>query len=356
MRDAQMDDLLRKVLSERPRESSQSCANENLMAAYLESELSPRETAEFESHVAECAYCREILALSMKMQPRDPAVHPVPAGDARRTLFRFAIPVPILGALILAVVLVPVVYKAVKKPSLPETQVAEVRAPLQKAEVPETDAPAAPQGYRLQKGSIEREGREAEKRAPEPRILEKKTEMAAAADAAAQGLAPAAAVGDEATEKARTRVSPSGALKSESGMPDAETLSASVHQSEKLAIAAAPAPPPPTPAPEAGRAVSMLNSQGPVALNAVRPNEVLLGSGKDESKRKDAESRHIGDKVFYRNAGMWIDRQSTEHRDRPIIEILPAVPEHKSIVTKYPALRSLLPVVIYWKGTNYLLR
>jgi hypothetical protein len=88
VRDVSADRLIQKTISTRMRESPEGCADENTMAAYLEGNLSPQETAAFEDHVSECASCQEILALSMKLQA-DEATSQTTAeqGTGKRTLF-----------------------------------------------------------------------------------------------------------------------------------------------------------------------------------------------------------------------------------------------------------------------------
>ena len=92
-----------------------------------------------------------------------------------------------------------------------------------------------------------------------------------------------------------------------------------------------------------------------VTLN-VAPSRDDIFKGKDLSQLSTAESRTIGDKIFYSNSGVWIDRKSAENTNDPVIEMPPGVPEYEKILNKYPEVRELVPVLIHWDGKNYLLR
>jgi hypothetical protein len=71
---------------------------------------------------------------------------------------------------------------------------------------------------------------------------------------------------------------------------------------------------------------------------------------------KKAESRKIGDRVFYKHRGFSIDGQCAKHAENPIVSITVQDPEYKSILEKYPEIISILPAAIYWDAKIYLLK
>ena len=69
-----------------------------------------------------------------------------------------------------------------------------------------------------------------------------------------------------------------------------------------------------------------------------------------------AETRKMGDRTFYGTSGYWIDQECIRHPDSNTVEIASPDPEYESILAQYPALPDLRPVLIHWKGTNFLMR
>jgi hypothetical protein len=346
------DDLIRKMLSARECENSERCANENLMAAYLESSLSPQETAEFEAHIADCAICREVLALSMKMDSEETADRPAAASDSRKTLFRFSVPVVVAGALFLVFILA--VYKYMRNPSENNVQVAEVRKPAQppmqrsapqaesaaqgiKKEVPEAKAP--------EKTALKAKAPEMDKRVA---ASEKQQSAPPAPEEKEKGSFPA----DLKRAETNPPVVLSGAEAVISAESKTEASDAAGASRIDEASAARPASNPPPYQIDINR-YKALNSLSLSILNVTPTAGMLLGS---ESEKDSAELKKIGDKVFYLNSGIWIDRQCAQHRDSLVVELLPVLPEHESILKQYPELRNLLPALIYWNSKIYLLR
>ena len=136
MRDAPIDGLIRKSLSAGVRRAPDHYVDENLMAAYLEASLSPQEMSAFEAHVSDCAACQELLAVYMKLQPHKDDDLPNGALSDKKTLFRFSIPIPALGVLLVCVVIAAVFFRFQNKTpeSTGKDQVAELQAPVQQPE------------------------------------------------------------------------------------------------------------------------------------------------------------------------------------------------------------------------------
>jgi hypothetical protein len=74
-----------------------------------------------------------------------------------------------------------------------------------------------------------------------------------------------------------------------------------------------------------------------------------------DSKSKSAEMKTIGDKVFYKNLGYWIDKQCAENSGDPIVEVKSADPDFALLIQKYPDMKKILPAIIHWEKKNYLL-
>ncbi len=137
MRDESVDSLIKKVISARMRESSEGCADENTMAAYLEKTLSPQDMTAFETHASGCTSCQEVLALAMKLQDQEAASQTADEQSARKkTLFRFSIPIPVIGGVALAVVLIAVLFRMNHESSMnpTESQTAALHMPEHQTE------------------------------------------------------------------------------------------------------------------------------------------------------------------------------------------------------------------------------
>jgi hypothetical protein len=428
VRDVSADRLIQKTISTRMRESPEGCADENTMAAYLEGNLSPQETAAFEDHVSECASCQEILALSMKLQA-DEATSQTTAeqGTGKRTLFRFSIPIPVLGAVCAVIVLSVVLFRIANQSGgdLHKTQTTELHPAAQKAETAAPIMPVespmaakgglAPEEPKFKRGLTENKATESgyisRQAAMEPyrpsALPAIENEPAAVADASAAKTASAlpppgiqkpdvalevsaqklaAARAHSAKEKSAELQSPAAASdkmevshENKANEPEFVSRSAAVESYRAAALPATANEPAVVAETSSVKMTAVgassvsqnsaeirsskgaldktgINLQSISALNMVPPKEILFALKDGRSRLQTSKSKRIGDKVLYLSSGFWVDPQCVEHRDEPIIEILPAASEHKSILAKYPELRDLLPAVIYWNNRIYLLR
>jgi hypothetical protein len=337
--DAPIDGLIRKMLSGRGHDSSEHCVNENLMAAYLETSLSPKEAAEFESHVSDCAICREALAIAIRMGGQEePGVISAEPGRIR---FRFFKLVPIAGVLILLIALIPTFYKLKsthrQNESLIKTQEAELRSPAKTIQKNELTKPEV-ERVAVKSKTVKETGIQSTdaKKPVESKLLDYRKAESSRPEALQKELTLPDAV--KITEKdADLPLKPVQDEKADDAKQVEKTMAAATAPSSLTQL-------------DVGR-FTALNSVPPTVSNTLPPPGMLIGSGKDAG-----ETKKIGDKEFYLNSGIWIDRQCAEHRDILVIEILPVVPEHETILKQYPALRNLLPAMVYWNGKIYLLR
>ncbi len=345
MKDASMDSLMRKMVAARMRAPSQGCADENVMAAYLEGSLSPQETAAFEEHAAQCASCQETLALCIKLQVPEASVQSIEEqGDGKKVIFHFSIPIPVLGGVFAAFVLVAVLFWVVKdtQKGISPVQTAELQAPMKDAETANQIAPAP----------VTRQSTVAESPRLESRDtpLEKKKEP----EFAVQKTEPqpnAAAIPTPAMAPAAPTVRADGPkVLEESSDEKIAGAAAAVEPAPAAAVAKQEKPP------SAISSADAVHKVGTLAFNDAPQKSAELRAQRARSKEGEAESRQVGDKVFYRDSGRWIDRQCMAHPDDPIIEITSGDPEYKTLLARYPGLGKLLPALIYWEGKKYLLR
>lgn len=371
MKDARMDDLIRKELSAVLREArGQSCPDENLMAAYLEASLSPGETAQLESHLSSCAACQEVLALALKLQAPDaPAARPARAVSWRR-LFRLAIPIPALGAGLAAAFVIALFFTWDRwfDDSSPELQKDQAIATLRS---PQTPAPAG-EAVQVRKDEVTVRGeplsagtggRGKTERGPAPATKTKEMDFGTGERASLMGreqplreqIQAETKAGSIAGEEMAAHDLEPADLQVESQRGDSGNVPPPQARAGMPAGAAAsraelsvPAAPRPNDRSLAG---------GFSALNMAPMAQTLVPDEKAFVELKRGVSKEIGGKTFYRRPdGIWIDGDCVEHRGAPLIEVLPAVPEYREILARYPGLDDLVPVVIHWNESNYFLR
>jgi hypothetical protein len=396
VRDAPIDGLIRKSLSAGVRRTPDHCVSENLMAAYLEASLSQQEMSAFEAHVSDCAICQEILAVYMKLQSHEADGLPNEAQPEKKTLFRFSLPIPVLGALLVCAVIGVMFFRFQygSKGDAGKNQVAELRAPVQQPAAPPMDrllqnAPG-PAPFPHQPG-IELERRSARM---ETVVPEEKGKAAGSVDI------PAARF-DKLAEATPSAVSPPVPVPASTSVA-AGTLSATDGNPAEPAPSKAFALAPSTvsaPSKEgtisaadsileskqdkAGGTPVPIGTEKPEALASIRTQEppsrphiyaaqnriatsLYTTSSIESTLRfaiknlgvnfKSAESKAIADRVYYKNLGYWIDKQCTEHPDSEIVELASEDPQYTAILAQYPDLKAIFPVIVYWQGKTCVLR
>ena len=427
MRDAPIDGLIQKMLSARPEGSSEHCADENLMAAYLEASLSPREAADFETHVSKCDSCQEILALAMKLQSRAGERRLQQPAGSKRTLFRFSIPIPVLGALVVAVVLAAVFLRFPNKPdqkrdnqqiaevrrSVLETQQTELKRTETKLEEPSfvsaksarTDSALrhekssvaaarlqAPGMPKNEDASVSGDYRADLAPIPPQPSPEAAPVVPAPASVAADSLVQAFQDANEGRkllgEKGTPVVTAKGEVKEgtlETAAKDtAGTVPAAVpvgDLAQRLLLAPAPTPAMGAAQPQqAGKAKNAAVDEAAsirVQETVARPhvyavqNRIAIAhytnpsvaasvrlalKDLDSRAQKPAESRKIGERLFYKKSGYWIEKDCVIHPDATIVEITSEASEYAQILKDYPEIGTLIPALIFWNSRLYLLR
>jgi hypothetical protein len=234
--------------------------------------------------------------------------------SSRKTIFRFSIPVPVLGVLILAGLLVPPLFKVRqnRKESLPGNQVAELQSIPQRAKTETQTSPVhAPYADTSRSQS------------KLPRLK--------------------ASLAEKDGSMTRRRIFKRGPLSLLLPIVVAATPGATPLNNRAATTTAKPA-----------MTLDTIERRQRMTMNSMLPENTLKGKG--QNLPGNAVTKQIGDKVFYRNLGMRIDRQCNEHRGDPVIEILPNGPEHESILTQCPELRDLRPVAVCWGSKIYWVR
>ena len=384
MRDASIDRLIHKMISARIRKTSEGCSDANTMAAYLEASLSPQEMTVFEAHVSECTSCQEVLALSMKLQD-DAGIQTAEAHSARKkVLFHFAIPIPVLGGVVAAVVLIAVLFRLGHDSgkNIQPPQSAELHAPARQAEIATRDIPPQPSvvskdNLMLEKPKFEAQLPENEAKKPAPPIPQ--AEIESIPPAAPAVVEPAPAISAEiATQKLAETTGQKMADKADKGaFPRGEEsiVRPSIYRASNRIAASDTLNMAPVSAASPRDAIIKLGDRlqrWDLSAQAGQIGESRLSPAQDEKKIasqdlarmrqtsrtsiESEESKKVGEKTFYLNSGYWIDRQCIEHQNDSMVEITSAAPEYKQILTQYPELSNLLPALIYWNSKIYLLR
>jgi hypothetical protein len=274
---------------------------------------------------------------------------------AKKTLFHFSIPIPVLGGGFAVIVLIVVLFRFLgdfrQEPGT--TQVAELHQPAREAEVRETEV--------------------MKQKAPLPQIVESRSNPASkppapGTDAPADRLKgiPSRDFGSEL--KAIPPAAPVVKTEeAEAAKPPAlvdEVEVAVIHPTETAAVGRSRSNERLDTASSADTDSDQRERIQDLTLNAAPSAQLSSKAQKDmkselamaRSESDAAGKRQIGNKEFYRSSGIWIDQQCALHPDDPILEIKNETPEYKQILERYPELRDLLPAKIYWNNKTYLLR
>jgi hypothetical protein len=363
------------------RESPEGCPDENTMAAYFEQHLSQQETAAVENHLAECASCQEALVIAMRLHDPDVSLPMSTEPNAgKNVLFRFSIPMPVLGGAFIAVILIAVFFHMHNSSGIKQAppSTADLRPPaiasagaVASAE-PKTPATTLTASNTVEKKAHKTTGVAESKKGLTPLPKEERTlaaaalsnqqEMAVTADMQG-GFAPS--VNDFLTEEqAKPAPSPRPMTAMGNGGMDETIGNLGARRGG-------------TSGPGAGfgggggsRASGMGGfgggmgggMGGPVGGFGGGGMSGAMGGGFSGSRAPSrvTELMKIGDKEFYFDSSSrwWIDRQCRDRLGDPFIEITSADPEYESIVMQYAELRKLhpVPVIIYWNNKIYLLR
>jgi len=365
-----VDSAIRQSLSRALSENRGSCPDPNLTAAYLENRLHEDQRAAFEAHAADCADCREILALALRLEEEQGTVPLIRESSSRKLLFRFTIPVSALALIVAGIALGIIFFHSSKTPvSVPAVQITQLRAPDQ-----------------LQSPTPEKESKEKAERRSEPRpkpvtvksistpsgVAEPSKKPDPSKQALAQPAPPAATpTPTEIVEldAAKIQTREVSAAKSEFAAGRAED--AGLRQAPQTGAAAtgfaggAVGGVLPQSAALRTQRVSMLNA-APSPRDAIIALSKMLETAVQSETRKtkdqaadlksEARSRKIGDHNFFFTSGYWIDALCAQHADAPVTEVRAGTAEFEAIVKLYPDVRSLLPAIVYWGEKTWVLR
>ena len=339
--DASIDRLIRKVLSSRvrevpgcPREASGCSMDENIVAAYLENRLSSSEKTDFEDHACKCASCQELLALSMQLDKPEPTVEAAMLRSfLPRLSSRILRPVPIFAVLFIGAVSLIFFFRIEddSRRALEKAQITELHSPPweTKTTIPSPSKPA-PEPHdaglkqeKLQAAAPPREEKSAKAELPSPRE---------------HPISPEVALPSPAISTAESREKAPSETERQKG---AEGVTLGSDRSVTLSYISA----------TQAKDTEARMVERPGSL----PKDIILKAAK-AARLKEAESKKIADKTFYRSFGYWFDGQCISHRDADIMEITSADPEYSEIFLQYPTLADFRPIFIYWKGTNFLVR
>jgi hypothetical protein len=407
VRDTPIDRLIRKSLSAGVRSPEDHSVNDNLMAAYLESNLSTEEASAFEAHVADCAVCQETLAVALKLGPPEDA----PGGElasapSKKTLFRISIPIPAIAALLLCLGIAAVFFGFYNRPGgiAAKQQVADLRAPslqhplqaeqkakaLSPAAAPAVGPPVEVATRARQKAVSERKGQPADTTSGFARgDVSVPTPVMALSQMSADVLPTDSPAGNVAVADAKksdkdvvgkisgegnTLMSDSG-KREELGVNIPGSGAGSVSPMPPMTSAAQPVAPQPlvllnkSNAQDEAAAPARTQEPFPRPHIYAATNRIATTLYETESpesnirfviksldfKQKSADTKTIGDRVFHKNRGYWIDKRCAENSGDPIVIIQSADPGFASITQKYPDIRAMLPAIIYWEKQNFVL-
>ncbi len=130
MKQPRIEEAIRRILSRRRANMAGPCPDANELAAFLEAQLTPEETARFEEHAADCSACREALALALKLGAAEESAVTPAAAESRRFTYRTSAMRLVFGAAVVVVVGV-LLFQATRQSPQPlqKTQIASKQIP-----------------------------------------------------------------------------------------------------------------------------------------------------------------------------------------------------------------------------------
>jgi hypothetical protein len=334
------DRAIQRTLRRPAQLHSDPCPDANQLAEYLESRCSRAQRSRLENHLVQCDACQGVLALALKMAESDgERESPGFTGSAkRRVLFRFSIPISVLGAvaaIVCAVLLVRPVWKhqvqevvQTAQVSAPHRSDSELRAPAPQAEL--ADAPAASPRKAASKlasaaaaPSVESKEKKSREKAEDAKVA-----------AATAPLAPPAQLPSEPMMAAGARDNPAPAREQNVAAQNA----ANVQQAGHTQYRAAPA----TGGMAGGGIGEMRATQ-----DAAKSEEPVVSFLKlDREMREQLPRRTVSDRSFYQWKDYWIDGKCLENPGAPVMEISRADAEFSEIALQLQELKDA-PVVVF---------
>ena len=381
MRSQSVDGAFRRILALRRSVAPGPCPDANEFAAYLEAGLSAAEAARFEEHASNCQSCQEALALSLSLVEDEAGLARQPVAEPRRFAYRSS---PLRFALA-AVVLMTVgvlLFRATREARQvqPESEIARLEA---KGDMPRPEL-TSPQAGTLQPAKVTPvvppESAGASRIATDKKeFFARQPSQGVAAGAAAP--APVTAAGStipaRASQTAAMTESKAAAPKPAAGEPVAEAQKAAPVQrvdladKGKQAFAQADETRLQVAVADRQRAADQARTVNVQRMAAQAPAQALEAKAErltiddrvrlalqEASAAKEKEQK-LGDRVFLRTTGCWVEVECTRHAEAPAHEVMRDSREFSDMLAKEPALAALprdLPVLLFWNGTNLLIR
>jgi hypothetical protein len=401
-----IDSAIRKALLRQTGSAASSCPDENALAAYLERNLSDQERLRLEGHLSDCASCRELLALSMRIAADEPAA----VADAirnpreRKLLSPSRVPLAVVAALVLGIgaTVVFLLTSEFRKPG--RVEVAEQRTPAAAPAVGNMAAPsqgpsieqampagpATPgagraqtaRGHQVDSGSADtagkKESRAQEKLSPPayPGALELKRKASDADMIASNEAPPGPAQLKDASKAVAAAARPAGEAEGApiggvvAGVPalakPAEERAADAALKQAAAVSVG----------SSGVRSEALDEPARLTLESRRAvptsaslhaeesglHDVLQRAVADERAGRAVHlmTRGLGDRTFKLFGGSWIDLKVLDRPDADWVECTPGSPELEEIMKALPEIgrlrRSGQTVLLDWKGKICVIR
>jgi hypothetical protein len=374
-----VEKAIRHILVRRRADAQGACPEANELAAYLEGRLTSKEAVRFEEHASNCVACQEKLALSLQLAEESAGAAGSRAVEPQRFVYRSS---PIRFALGAAVLLIVgmLLFQATRESRRlqPTPQIAhlEPRGSVSggaeaKLVSPEGSGTSASVSASAAAG-------------PPPRATQAPARSQAASQPSQPGGIPAAAT--VPTELLAAKVVPSqvsagaGGTKQAAAAEPVEEVPKPVQaqlDAEALKMKIAGGRPAIANLVTQGRTETVAARAGAGSIQRQMPGIQFVGleqqvvaemrlvaarqaaAGKGGGTAADA-AKKVGDRRFYKTANYWVDAECASHSEAPVREITRDSKEYAAILAKEPALAELntagIPLLLYWNGTNYLIR
>jgi HAMP domain-containing protein len=374
-----VEKAIRHILAQRRSGGQGACPEANELAAYLEGRLSSEEVARFEGHASNCVDCQEKLALSLQLAAEGAGAADKRAVEPQRFTYRTS---PIRFALGAAVLLIvgALLFQATKESRRlqPIPQVAHL--------VSKGNLSGGPEAKLVSPGMSQASAAVGARAAiSQPPRATQAPFRSQAADQSSQGKgAPAAASVPPELSIAKAVTSQisagaGGTKQAAQAEPMEETQKSMQAQldTEALKMKLAASRPAAASVPLQGVAENLAvragtersQKQAP-STQSLSPEQLVSAEVRSLTMSKAAAKRgmgmtantgkKVGNRTFYRTADYWVDAECASHGDAPVREITRDSKEYAAILAKEPALAELnsagIPLLLYWDGTNYLIR
>jgi hypothetical protein len=293
--------------------------------------------------------------MSIGIRPENAAEQSQNAPPARKMLFRFSIPIPVLGTLILAIALIPVLLRFYRSGGERThlREIADVHLPEKKYTAFAQDA---------KREELKKETIIVHSKINAPKAPAGKLSFAAKEETSPASTLPAVVESGDVASQIKEE-SPAAAELNKR-LPEPQTGEKLKSRALSVADLPAEAAPPINIFEAKGKAADGLmdkkefdaNSSTPASVWRARSVQAAPGA-LPWANSFSSPSLKIGDKIFFLNAGTWIDKECMERRtDSQNNTVLPGATERESIFKQYPELQKHLPAMIYWDHKSYLLQ